>query len=153
MKENKPSDTSVAQAAQPQEVPAEQWELKDNPRGYCPDCSADLGQFYSNRIIWQPVREPWQSKMAQPASAAKPPEDGLEAQLESSWAWGQLHKSQRESILQVIRTYQAARERELREKLEQLAGADCGTGWIPVDILRSILASHWPAQKEKASDS
>ena len=25
-------------------------ERKDNPRCFCPDCGADLGSFYSNRI-------------------------------------------------------------------------------------------------------
>lgn len=25
-------------------------ERKDNPRCFCPDCGADLGNFYSNRI-------------------------------------------------------------------------------------------------------
>jgi hypothetical protein len=25
-------------------------ELEDNPRCFCPDCGADLGDFYSNRI-------------------------------------------------------------------------------------------------------
>ena len=26
-------------------------ELKDNPRCFCPDCGADLGDFYCNRIV------------------------------------------------------------------------------------------------------
>src|ERR1700758_516950 len=26
----------------------------DNPRCYCPDCGADLGSFYSNRIVMRP---------------------------------------------------------------------------------------------------
>ena len=30
-------------------------ELRDNenPRGFCPDCGADVGNFYSNRIRWK----------------------------------------------------------------------------------------------------
>jgi hypothetical protein len=26
-------------------------ERRDNPRCFCPDCGADLGSFYSNRIV------------------------------------------------------------------------------------------------------
>lgn len=25
--------------------------VEDNPRCFCPDCNADLGDFYSNRIV------------------------------------------------------------------------------------------------------
>jgi hypothetical protein len=27
--------------------------VRDNPRGFCPHCHADLGTFYSNRIRWE----------------------------------------------------------------------------------------------------
>ena len=69
------------------------------------------------------------AQAAQPASAAKPPEDGLEAQIIEAANEVIVHNGTaaltRSSIVKVfsklIRTHQAARERELREKLEGLA--------------------------------
>ena len=130
-----------------------------------------------------------QSTTAQPASAAKPAEDGLEAQLrELCYAAVKRHMHEKgEKFLDCImaefaafvRTHQAAREREheaaeerldeawkkrcrllmgdrsvlearereLREKLEVLADdwKARGKGGSEAE-LRSLLASHWPAQ-------
>lgn len=40
-------------------------DLEDNPRMFCPDCSADLGNFYSNRVHMVRDKTPEQMNGAQ----------------------------------------------------------------------------------------
>ena len=104
-----------------------------------------------------------QSGTSNPAAEwlrAKPSEDGLEAQLDKLIAhtldihWADELPIEaaiplRDKLAAFVRTHQAARERELREKLEVLADdwKARGKGGSEAE-LRSLLASHWPAQKE-----
>jgi hypothetical protein len=90
----------VASVAQPQEVPAKQ------------------------QLTGQVTPGKWQSHSlhpTQPASAAKPAEDGLEARLMEILYMDANREAQARNLAAFIRTHQVARERELREKLERLA--------------------------------
>jgi hypothetical protein len=90
---------------------------------------------------------------AQPASAAKPAEDGLEAQLRACIRYTAArlrdeHEDLEEDIYAAVLNFIYVRERELREKLEGWADKWEIDAPPAVKELRALLASHWPAQKE-----
>ena len=219
-----------AQAAQPQEVPAEQRNAKQmltnlgNVIALLDAHQINIGETLEedDNAVFQAIIKRHKYWTAQPASAAKPAEDGLEAQIIEAANKVIVHNGTaaltRSSIVKVfsklIRTHQAAREREheaakpaedgleaqvrevlqrdkfyraysdaqlentvafirarerkLQEKLKGLLrdwdwgesnspyGLDENGNKIPMrggtesaKELRALLASHWPAQKER----
>ena len=211
---------SVAQAAQPQEVPAPAYP---KPCGLCesqiesaedtewhglgncvPICDLCTGSGTSKVSLLELAAsfEKWGSPSGIEAGrllravlesrvAAQPPAEELEAprlvklfhityeclapsfgyetRKESAVAWESVLENNRKlmtAVCEEVRTHQAARERELREKLEGLAAlwyeqsqnypltneaiaAQCAVRLCAKE-LRALLASHWPAQKEDA---
>ena len=173
----------VASVAQPKSSGHEWVSIGEGMYGYC-SCDTNYSKQVMTRPMWQ-AHVASVAQAAQPASAAKPAEDGLEAQIIEAANEVIVHNGTaaltRSSIVKVfsklIRTHQAARERELREKLEGLllvtdhilrfnSAVCCEEGCkageldavMPSELLarlnqkdnelRALLASHWPAQKE-----
>ena len=144
--------------------------------GYC-SCDTNYIKQVMTRPMWQ-AHVASVAQAAQPASAAKPTEDGLEAQLDKLIAhtldihWAdelpiEAAIALRDKLAAFVRASQAARERELREKLEGATNLldRCAKYLVMAGIvtqkdsmnpmeallweLRALLASHWPAQKER----
>ena len=100
--------------------------------------------------------------------AAKPAEDGLEAQVREVLQRDKFYRAYSDAQLENTVAFIRARERKLREKLKGLLrdwdwgesnspyGLDENGNKIPMrggtecaKELRALLASHWPAQKER----
>jgi hypothetical protein len=114
---------SVAQAAQPQEVPAEQQRNGLPDRHYL-EALVRVGMESSDSHVRgyaaQTARDiNYEFTPAQPASAAKPAEDGLEAHVKEvlALAWARFNEplwKARADVGELLRTHQAALTKEIR---------------------------------------